>query len=827
MTLTIDRQELDDLKARVDLVTLFQVFGVEVSKQGRGCKALCPFHSEERPSLSVDSKKGLYKCFGCGKAGDHLTFLQEHAKLPFAEAVAELRRQAGTQPAPAEPVPIPKKEEPFPYELMERVAEVWHQAFCEQPEALEYLKSRGIHDKGLLRDLKVGYCDGDRLLAITNAEERKLLQRVGVLNEGGKEFFARCVVFALRDRHNRVTGFYGRSLSRDAKVPHRCCAGNRTGLFYVEAARGASSVYLVEGVLDALALMQAGFPNTMALGGAQGFTPALLEHLKHEVVKEIVLVLDGDEAGRQGAQQLATRLAKEGFSMHSLPLPDGQDPLAYASTHPQELKTLLKPAAGSVNKRRYRKLSSGQGKLKVLVRVANEAGDKLDATVDLYSSRSRRQEAAELARRLSLSSSELEEWFLQILAEQEELRGQEDTAKSLFAKVEVPPMSAEQRQRALDFLTQKDLVGSILADMEALGYMGEEEAKLLGYCVSISRKLEKPMSAIIQSGSGAGKSYLAETIRALTPPEDVVFYSRLSPQALYHMPQDYLVHKLLELEERVGGESCDYQIRALQSAGILRQVIVVKDPGTGQLMVKENEVLGPMAYLETTTSLKLNPENTSRCFEIPLDESAEQTRRIHQRQKALKTKERLTANNRREAIIEKHHHAQRLLQQIPVVIPFVHLLTFPDTWLRTRRDHDRFLHLIEVIAFLHQHQRPVKKHQGVKYIEATVSDYRWAYFLANRVLSQSMDELSRWARELLTFFETKNPSWITRRELREGLNWPDRRTREATEELVDLEFLEVQRGANNQYSFQMHNASASHQAASALLHPDELARLWP
>jgi DNA primase len=67
------------------------------------------------------------------------------------------------------------------------------------------------------------------------------------------------VVFALRDRHHRVTGFYGRSTLPGAKVPHRFCAGNRTGLFYVEAARGASTVHLVEGVLDALALMQAGF----------------------------------------------------------------------------------------------------------------------------------------------------------------------------------------------------------------------------------------------------------------------------------------------------------------------------------------------------------------------------------------------------------------------------------------------------------------------------------------------------------------------------------------------------------------------------------------
>ena len=825
MTPTPDRQEVDDLKARVDLVALLQEHGVTVQKQGRGFKALCPFHAETTPSLSIDPKKGLYKCFGCGKAGDHLTFLQEHAKLSFAEAVAELRRHAGTSPAQAEPVPITKKEEPFPYDLMERVSEIWHQAFCEQPEALEYLESRGIHDKGLLRDLKAGYCDGDRLLAITNAEERRLLQGVGILNERGKEFFSRCVVFALRDRHHRVTGFYGRSTLPGAKVPHRFCAGNRTGLFYVEAARGASTVHLVEGVLDALALMQAGFPQTMALGGAQGLTPALVDHLRAENVKELVLCLDGDEAGRQGAQQLATRLAKEGFSVRCLPLPEGQDPLTYATTQPQELRKLLQLPAGSVTRRKYRKLSSGQGKLKVLVRVANEAGEKLDATVDLFSSRSRRQEAAELARRLSLKSSELEEWFLQILAELEDLRGQEDSAQALFARVEVPPMSAEQRRRALDFLTQKDLIGSILADMESLGYMGEEEAKLLGYCVSVSRKLAKPMSAIIQSGSGAGKSYLAETIRALTPPEDVVFYSRLSPQALYHMPKDYLVHKLLELEERVGGESCDYQIRALQSAGILRQVIVVKDPGTGQLMVKENEVLGPMAYLETTTSMKLNAENTSRCFEIPLDESAEQTRRIHQRQKALKTKERLTATNQREAITEKHHHAQRLLQQIPVVIPFVHLLTFPDTWLRTRRDHDRFLHLIEVIAFLHQHQRSLKKHHGVEYIEATVSDYRWAYFLANRVLSQSMDELSRWARELLTFFETQNPHWITRREVREQLKWPDKRTRDALDELVELEFLEVNRGARNLFTFQLAEIASAPASRQRLLHPDELASL--
>ncbi|MBT9586124.1 hypothetical protein IV102_22475 [bacterium] len=269
MTPTPDRQEIDDLKACVDLVTLFEACGVAVRKMGRSLKALCPYHAETTPSMSIDRKKGVYHCFGCGKSVDHLTFLQEHGKLPFPEAVAELRQLAGghqVELAPAEPVP----EEPFPYELMVRVAEVWHQAFCERSEGLAYLESRGITDKGLLRSLQVGYCDGEKLLAITNAAERSLLQRVGILNGEGKEFFARSVVFPLKDKSSRVVGFYGRSTLPKSKVPHRFCAGSKAGLFYVEAARGASQVVLVEGVVDALALMQAGFSQVMALGGTQG-----------------------------------------------------------------------------------------------------------------------------------------------------------------------------------------------------------------------------------------------------------------------------------------------------------------------------------------------------------------------------------------------------------------------------------------------------------------------------------------------------------------------------------------------------------------------------
>jgi DNA primase len=101
MTPTLNREEIDDLKARVDLVALFEEHGVDVRKFGRGFKARCPFHEEKSPSMSLDPKKGVYHCFGCGQSGDHLTFLQEHTKRSFGEAVAELHRLARTTPVRA------------------------------------------------------------------------------------------------------------------------------------------------------------------------------------------------------------------------------------------------------------------------------------------------------------------------------------------------------------------------------------------------------------------------------------------------------------------------------------------------------------------------------------------------------------------------------------------------------------------------------------------------------------------------------------------------------------------------------------------------------
>lgn len=98
-----------------------------------------------------------------------------------------------------------------------------------------------------------------------------------------------------------------------------------------------------------------------------------------------------------------------------------------------------------------------------------------------------------------------------------------------------------------------------------------------------------------------------------------------------------LKHKLLILEERAGAEAADYSIRTLQSRQRLSMAAPVKDPTTGKIQTQTFEVEGPIAYLETTTSAHLNPENATRCFELTLDESEEQTRRIHERQRRTRT----------------------------------------------------------------------------------------------------------------------------------------------------------------------------------------------
>jgi hypothetical protein len=144
-------------------------------------------------------------------------------------------------------------------------------------------------------------------------------------------------------------------------------------------------------------------------------------------------------------------------------------------------------------------------------------------------------------------------------------------------------MTASEKDAALEFLKDPSLFNRILQDFETVGYTGEESNKLMGYLAATSRKLDEPLSILIQSRSAAGKSTLQDSILMLIPAEDHVKYTRLTGQALFYKEENSLVHKLLAIEEEQGAKEASYSIRNIQTSKYLSIAATGKDPITGKL----------------------------------------------------------------------------------------------------------------------------------------------------------------------------------------------------------------------------------------------------
>lgn len=346
-------------------------------------------------------------------------------------------------------------------------------------------------------------------------------------------------------------------------------------------------------------------------------------------------------------------------------------------------------------------------------------------------------------------------------------------------------MDEKQTELASEFLRNAGILEEVVKDMDILGFVGEGENKILGYLITISRKLDKPLSGIAVSSSGAGKSKLVDTLQALTPPEDVIFASKLTPQALYYMPKDFLKNKLLIIEERAGSELADYAIRTLQSKGKLALAAPVKN------QTVFFEVEGPISTLETTTSYKLNRENITRCFILHLDESKEQTERIHKYQRFLKTHKGIKNREERSGIISFHHSIQRLIKKTQVIIPYAEKLSFPVNLPSLRRDNQKLLTLIEAITLLYQYQRKRINKHGLSFIESTPKDYEIAYNIFKKTYKNTLFMTHPKAATLLKNIQHIQKEIFTRRDIVTLTGWPDYSVRDNVRYLEEQGLLEV------------------------------------
>lgn len=832
--MNIDYEDIYRFK-RLDLPELLASYGIKIRSKPNGASfALCPFHDDKIPSLSVSRKADvwLWHCFACRIGGTVIDFVMKKEGLSLRETYRRLGELSGA----AEPAVRSLG-------LLKEVADFYHKTFFEDKRGREYLKSRGIRSDETLRSFKVGFASGVLKKVFIDKHSLKSLKDLGVLNDLGNEVFYNSVTVPLFDQDGAVAGLYGRNVSLKR---HLYLKGPHRGLLNRQGASGTRKVILTESVLDAMSLYELGVRNVLACYGTSGFTEFHKELLEKERVGEVEICFDNDTAGQAAARSLAARLWPLKIKCASVKFPEGvKDPndfLTLGKTKPDYEaleKTALDPPVSLTDAGSQEYLFQKEGDAFILsagersyrVRLIDEdlsrymrvnirfslrdSRPMLDA-FDLASHRQRKLYAKRLSEIAALGEAVIEEDLHRLIEELEKLSAE----KEKEGVVQIPPMSDEEKKEALAALKSADLIHEITRDLEALGCVGEAMNKLLGYIVTVSRRLDSPLSMIIVSQSGAGKSNLADTLEAVIPPEEAVRLSRITPQALYYTDKDALKRKVLLIEEKEGSEAADYSIRVLQSRKSLRLAVAMKDASSGKLRTVIFEVEGPVVVIETTTRSDLNPENTSRCFVVYLDESEEQTRRIHAYQRLQKTLEGARLKKESEKIIKKHRNMQRLLRPVIVTIPYAEKISFPSKWMRTRRDYAKFLNLIEAVAFLHQHQRPMKTDpEGAEYIEATIEDYRVAYALSKEAIGDTLSELAKPERE---FYERlkdmsgkKGLQSFARRDIRDFTGIADHVIRQRLRALEDLEYVIVLDGKQGKlYEYKL-NAQAL--AASAVM----------
>lgn len=342
----IPEHKIDEIRERVDMVALVQRHGVELKKSGRSYKGLCPFHQEKSPSFYVWADTRRFKCFGCQAGGDAISFVQRLLGKPFLDTVRDLAKELGidlegaVDPAMREKQQIKDATDFAAQHFQQRL---WDPAIGHH--AREYLRSRGLTDD-LMRAFGLGWAP----IAWTDLADR--LREQGLLTFGEKaglvsprskgdgfyDMFRGRVMIPIRSPEGRTIAFGGRLLEGDDGPKYlnskESRLYNKSEVLYAtdqarDEIRKKKSAVLCEGYFDAIGLHQAGVKNAVALCST-ALTPGHMALLQRLEAKELVLLLDGDEAGRKAVERLAGAILAAGQSSRVAVLPEGEDPDTFA-----------------------------------------------------------------------------------------------------------------------------------------------------------------------------------------------------------------------------------------------------------------------------------------------------------------------------------------------------------------------------------------------------------------------------------------------------------------------------------------------------------------
>lgn len=342
----ITKNSIEKIK---DYARIEEVVGdfVRLKRAGSNLTGLCPFHNEKTPSFVVSPAKGLFKCFGCGKSGDSISFVIEHEKLSYPEAIRYLGNRYNIELEEVELSEDKKQEQSLResiFIVLNFAANWFAQQLNENEEGkaigYSYFKERGYLDE-TIQTWKLGYTPtgANHFLeaALTAGFNHEVLKLAGLAGEkDGKwyDFFRERVMFPIHNVSGKVAGFGGRIMNANSKVGKYINTPetevyNKSkilyGLFQSKAQiRKLDVAYLVEGYTDVISLHQAGITNVVASSGTSLTTDQV--KLIKRFTENVVIIYDGDSAGIKAALRGLDLVIEEGLNVKLVLLPDGDDP---------------------------------------------------------------------------------------------------------------------------------------------------------------------------------------------------------------------------------------------------------------------------------------------------------------------------------------------------------------------------------------------------------------------------------------------------------------------------------------------------------------------
>ena len=387
----MDQHLIDEILERNDIVDVINSY-IPLKKTGSNFKARCPFHDEKTASFVVSPQKQIYKCFGCGKGGNVITYVQDFEKISFPEALRKLASRAGITVKQSMQSKNKDSKRDLIYKIYELTTGFFYKNLVEHgSSALEYLAERDITDE-TIKKFKLGFAldsfGGLRNYLLKNDINEKILPTTGLFTAKNTDLFRDRIMFPIHSASGKVVAFGGRKLNEDklggkyinSPTTDVYTKGNELyGLFDTKYTISKKDhVLICEGYTDFLRLYENGYTNSVASLGT-ALTDSQISVLSR-FTENIYMLYDGDGSGRKAAIRAAGRVLGKGCNVKIIGLPEEHDPDSYirnnGAASMQKMIDKAKPIAEFLKDDDVIGVDK-KGKLSVLFDILNEIEDEV------------------------------------------------------------------------------------------------------------------------------------------------------------------------------------------------------------------------------------------------------------------------------------------------------------------------------------------------------------------------------------------------------------------------------------------------------------------